>query len=112
MGIPIHVCAAISWGSKKHPVVALSSCQAEIMAASEAAKEVLHLRGLLSDLDQGDPNPMHLSVDDQSAIAVAYNPEQHMWTLETRRSPALLRSRMRREHANGCSFCCISREFG
>lgn len=47
------------------------------MAASEAAKEALHLRGLLDDLDCGDSSPVRLSVDNQSAIAVAYNPEQH-----------------------------------
>lgn len=73
----VYMSAAISWGSKKQPVVALSSCEAEIMAASEAAKEALHLRGLLDDLDHGDPDPLRLSVDNQSAIAVAYNPEQH-----------------------------------
>lgn len=69
--------AAISWGSKKQPVVALSSCEAEIMAASEAAKEALHLRELLNDLECGDADPLRLSVDNQSAVAVAYNPEQH-----------------------------------
>eukprot|EP00965_Chrysotila_dentata_P063085 2090098-Pleurochrysis_carterae.AAC.1 len=31
--------AAISWSSKKQPSVALSSCEAEIIAASEATKE-------------------------------------------------------------------------
>eukprot|EP00965_Chrysotila_dentata_P205086 6182735-Pleurochrysis_carterae.AAC.1 len=31
--------AAITWSSKKQPSVALSSCEAEIIAASEAAKE-------------------------------------------------------------------------
>ena len=31
--------AAISWASKRQPSVALSSCEAELMAASEAAKE-------------------------------------------------------------------------
>eukprot|EP00965_Chrysotila_dentata_P046381 1541226-Pleurochrysis_carterae.AAC.1 len=31
--------AAISWASKKQPSVALSSCEAEIIAASEATKE-------------------------------------------------------------------------
>ena len=35
--------AAISWGSKKQVTVALSSCEAEIMAASEASKEAIHL---------------------------------------------------------------------
>ena len=35
--------AAISWGSKKQVLVALSSCEAEIMAASEASKEAIHL---------------------------------------------------------------------
>ena len=35
--------AAISWGSHLQPSVALSSCEAEIMAASEAAKEGVFL---------------------------------------------------------------------
>ena len=35
--------AVISWGSKKQASVALSSCEAEIMAAFEAAKEALFL---------------------------------------------------------------------
>ena len=47
------------------------------MAASEAAKEALHLRTVLKELDAADNSPMHLSVDNQSAIAVAYNPEHH-----------------------------------
>ena len=62
--------ATISWASKKQDTIALSSCEAEIMAASEAAKEALHLRGLLSGLDAIDDSPTHLSVDNQSAIAV------------------------------------------
>ena len=42
--------AAIAWGSKKQPCVALSSCEAEIIAASEAAKEVTYLKELLQEL--------------------------------------------------------------
>ena len=45
---------AISWASKKQATVALSSCEAEIVAASEAAKEAISLRGLLDDLGFGD----------------------------------------------------------
>eukprot|EP00966_Prymnesium_polylepis_P145754 3366765-Prymnesium_polylepis.1 len=36
--------AAVSWGCEKQKAVALSSCETEIMAASEAAKEAIYLR--------------------------------------------------------------------
>jgi hypothetical protein len=67
--------AAVSWGSKKQPTVALSSTEAEIMAASEAAKEALSLRKYIRDFKLGGDTPTQLFVDNQSAIAVAYNPE-------------------------------------
>ena len=38
--------AAVSWGSKKQATVALSSCEAEIVASTEAAKEGIGLSGL------------------------------------------------------------------
>eukprot|EP00965_Chrysotila_dentata_P005825 191790-Pleurochrysis_carterae.AAC.1 len=44
--------AAITWSSKKQPSVALSSCEAEIIAASEAAKEATYLRTLLEELGE------------------------------------------------------------
>jgi len=57
--------------------VALSSCEAEIMAASEAAKEAVHLTNLATELG-ADPNPpIDLHIDNRSAIDVAYNPEHH-----------------------------------
>ena len=39
--------AAISWGSRKQKSIALSSCKAEIIALSEAAKDVVYLRKLV-----------------------------------------------------------------
>ena len=72
-----YMSAAISWSSKKQATVALSSCEAEIVAATEAAKEAVSLRNLLDDLGFGDSEPTRLHVDNQSAIAVAYNPEHH-----------------------------------
>eukprot|EP00965_Chrysotila_dentata_P130047 4298490-Pleurochrysis_carterae.AAC.1 len=39
--------AAISWASKKQASVSLSSCEAKIVAASEATKEAVYLRSLL-----------------------------------------------------------------
>ena len=69
--------AAISWGSKKQKTVALSSCEAEIMAASESAKEALYLKKHLEEMGLHDGSPMSLSSDNSAAIALTYNPEHH-----------------------------------
>eukprot|EP00965_Chrysotila_dentata_P072595 2398450-Pleurochrysis_carterae.AAC.1 len=69
--------AAISWASKKQSSVALSSCEAEIIAASEATKEAVYLRTLLADLGIRNEEPTPLSMDNKSAIDLAYNPEHH-----------------------------------
>eukprot|EP00965_Chrysotila_dentata_P237144 6201709-Pleurochrysis_carterae.AAC.2 len=69
--------AVITWSSKKQPSVALSSCEAKIIAASEAAKEATYLRALLEELgEHGDTaTPLHL--DNKSAIDLAHNLEHH-----------------------------------
>ena len=60
--------------------VALSSCEAEIIAASEAAKEAVYLDNLLTELGFGSDNPVSLSVDNTGARNLAYNPEHHQRT--------------------------------
>ena len=72
--------AAIAWGSKKQPCVALSSCEAEIIAASDAAKEVTYARELLKEMDVPIDSPTKLNVDNQAARDLAYNPELHSRT--------------------------------
>ena len=72
--------AAISWGSKKQQSVALSSCEAELMAGSEAAKEAVYFRRYQEELGYTDPLPTKLSMDNQAGIAIAYNPELHTKT--------------------------------
>ena len=42
--------ALISWCSKRQKSIALSSCEAEIVALSEAAKEGVYLDRFLSEL--------------------------------------------------------------
>ena len=69
--------AAISWASAKQPTVALSSCEAEIMALSEASKEALGLRGLLDELGVLPAGPTALATDNSAARDLAYNPEYH-----------------------------------
>jgi hypothetical protein len=62
---------AISWCSKKQPTVALSSCEAEYMGLSAAVQEALWWQGLKSQL--GNPEPLEIMCDNQSAIALATN---------------------------------------
>ena len=69
--------AAISWSSKKQASVALSTCEAEIMAASEAAKEAVSLSAFAEELGVHDGSAIDLHVDNKSAIDLAYNPEHH-----------------------------------
>ena len=69
--------AAINWGSKKQVSVALSSCEAEIMAASLAASEAVHLRGFLQELGLAGEEPLEVGVDNTGARDIAYNPEHH-----------------------------------
>ena len=73
--------AAISWASKRQPTIALSSCEAEIVAASEAAKEAVFLDRLCSELGFKRGNdPIQLSCDNKAAIDSSYNPENHSRT--------------------------------
>ncbi|KIN99148.1 hypothetical protein M404DRAFT_30611 [Pisolithus tinctorius Marx 270] len=69
---------AVSWSSKKQTSVALSSTEAEYMAVSAAAKEILWLRMLLHELDMDmTTQPTSLLVDNQSAIALTSNAMFH-----------------------------------
>jgi hypothetical protein len=77
--------APIAWGSNKQPIVALSTCEAEYVAASDVAREVTWLRNLLAEIDpfgapatslpqSHEPNylpPIPMAMDNQGAIALA-----------------------------------------
>ena len=69
----------VSWASRLQPCVALSTTEAEYMAATEAAKEALWLSRLVGDLGMAVDAPM-LHCDSQSAIALAQNPVFHAKT--------------------------------
>ena len=70
----------ISWTSKKQPVVALSSTEAEYMAASFALQEALWLRSLLRDMNFKQEQPTVIHEDNQAAIALCSNPKFHSRT--------------------------------
>jgi transposase InsO family protein len=67
----------VSWQSVKQQVVALSSCEAEYIAASTASTQALWLARLLGDLLGRDTGAVELRVDSKSALALAKNPVFH-----------------------------------
>ena len=72
---------AINWRARKQPTVALSSVQAEYIAANEAARDAVHWRSFLSGLGCSSalhpPGPTFIHCDSQGAIALSKNPEHH-----------------------------------
>ena len=68
---------AVSWSSKRQSIVALSTTEAEYMAACEAGKEIIWMRQLLQELGFPVPTSSVLWMDNQSAIQVAKHPEHH-----------------------------------
>jgi len=86
--------AAISWGSKKQKSVALSSCEAEIVAASEASKEGVYLRRFIDELGLGHESPTDIKVDNQAARNLAYNPEHHERTKHIHRRHFFVREKV------------------
>ena len=67
---------AISWMSKLQNIVALSTTEAEYIAASHACKEAVWLKGLLGEFGRLKDN-IRLLCDSQSAIHLAKNPAYH-----------------------------------
>jgi hypothetical protein len=68
---------AISWQSQKQKVVALSTCEAEYIAAATACCQGIWLACLLKELTGEELRAPVLLVDNKSAIALAKNPVLH-----------------------------------
>jgi hypothetical protein len=67
----------VSWQSTKQRVVALSSCEAEYIAAATAACQGVWLACLLSELKDAEIEVPVLRVDNKSTIALVKNPVHH-----------------------------------
>ena len=65
----------VSWASKKQTSIALSSTEAEYVAACLATKEAVWLRSLLADLNFIQEEPTVVQEDNQGAIAMSKNPK-------------------------------------
>ena len=67
----------ITWVSQKERCVALSSCEAEFMAATTTACQGIWLRNILSRIISEFIGPVLLCIDNRSAIDLAKNPMFH-----------------------------------
>ena len=70
----------ISWLSKKQPIVALSTSEAEYVALSSVTQEAVWLKRLLNSINAIPPGPVVIMEDNQGAIAIARNPVAHART--------------------------------
>ena len=71
---------AVSWLSKKQPIVTLSTAEAEYVALSTAVQETVWLRKLLKDFGAEENQPTVIMEDNQGAICIAKNPVAHSRT--------------------------------
>jgi hypothetical protein len=67
----------IAWQSKLQTTIAVSTMEAEYMAAFGAIQELIWTKGVLSEMDFSYVGPMILHMDSQSAMALAKNPTHH-----------------------------------
>src|SRR5947207_1060195 len=71
---------AVSWSSKKQGSVALSTMESEYMTLLHALKEQIWLLRFLREIDYDISNQNIIYIDNQGAIALAYNPKHHART--------------------------------
>ena len=68
---------ATSWQSQKQKAVALSTVEAEYMAACAASKEGVWQRAILAQAGVSTGHAMLILTDNQGAMALAKNPNHH-----------------------------------
>ena len=66
--------APVSWKAKRQASVALSSAEAEFVAASLCGKEVVYIRAVMRGMGQEQLKPTILWEDNQACIDMAANP--------------------------------------
>ena len=63
----------VSWASKKHPIVTLSSAKSEYVAAIGAACQYVWIRTMLKYLSHNQQEPTTISFDNNSTISLSKN---------------------------------------
>ena len=92
--------AAISWSSKRQPIIAGSTTEAEYVGMYFATKEALWIRRLLREFGvkaAAKGVPMKFFGDNNSANVLAHNPEMHQKSKHIRNKYHLVRQNVARE---------------
>ena len=63
----------LTFGSKKQSIVAMSSCESEMIAIQDTAADVMELRHILDELTGKKPPPSIIYTDSQSAMSLIKN---------------------------------------
>lgn len=88
----------VSWKSQLQKTVALSSMEAEYMAACAAAQEIIWARRVLSDLGEDQLSPTILNEDNQSCIAFTKENRFHPRTRHINLRYHFIREAIRDQH--------------
>ncbi|GKU89829.1 hypothetical protein SLEP1_g3916 [Rubroshorea leprosula] len=68
---------AISWSSKKQPIVTLSTTEAEYVVATSCACQAIWLRRIMEELELNQHEATSIYCDNSSAIKLSKNPVLH-----------------------------------
>ena len=70
---------AVTWKSSKQDTVALSMCESEYIAASEASKEATWIKNFIGDLGvvPSNKDPIEIFCDNEGAVALTKEPRDH-----------------------------------
>ena len=70
---------AVTWKSSKQDTVALSTCESEYIAASEASKEATWIKNFIGDLGlvPSNKDPIEIFCDNEGAVALTKEPRDH-----------------------------------
>ena len=66
--------APVAWTSKRQPIIALSTCEAELIALSQATMDVLYIRHILAEFKLISEAPTTIHCDNLSAIQLVTQP--------------------------------------
>jgi hypothetical protein len=68
---------AVTWSARQQKTVSLSTCEAEYVAASDTAKELIWLHMLLSEMDFAQPTATPLLCDNTRGIVLSEDASYH-----------------------------------